>query len=47
MINFETGQLFDWFISEDKAFALIERLPSNVTGNLGTDLDLVYTKIIK
>jgi hypothetical protein len=33
MISFETGQLFDWFISGDRAFALIERLPSSVTGN--------------
>lgn len=47
MINFETGQLFDWFISEDRAFALIERLPSVVTGNPGTPLNLAYTQIIK
>ena len=33
MIDFRTGQLFDWFISGSKAFTLIERLPSNVTGN--------------
>jgi Family of unknown function (DUF6081) len=33
MVSFETGQLFDWFISGDRAFALIERLPSSVTGN--------------
>lgn len=33
MINFATGQLFDWFVSQDRAFALIERLPSSVTGN--------------
>lgn len=47
MINFETGQLFDWFISENKAFALIERLPTNVTGSPGTGVDLAYTQIIK
>jgi hypothetical protein len=47
MINFETGQLFDWFLSGDTAFALIERLPSNVTGSPGTGLDLAYTQIIK
>jgi len=47
MINFETGQLFDWFISEDKAFALIERLPTTVTGSPGTGLDLAYTQIIR
>ncbi|MEP7704217.1 DUF6081 family protein [Paraglaciecola sp. 25GB23A] len=47
MINFETGQLFDWFISENKAFALIERLPSNVTGLGETGVNLAYTQIIK
>lgn len=47
MINFETGQLFDWFISGSTAFALIERLPTNVTGSPGTGLDLAYTQIIK
>jgi hypothetical protein len=53
MINFATGQLFDWFISGDRAFALIERLPSSVTGNT-TDQsspdwvgpDKMYTQII-
>jgi hypothetical protein len=47
MVNFETGQLFDWFISEDRAFALIERLPSEVTQVPGTPLELAYTQIIK
>ncbi|MEW5682531.1 MAG: DUF6081 family protein [Pseudomonadota bacterium] len=47
MINFDTGQLFDWFISENKAFALIERLPTVVTGSPGTGLDLAYTQIIR
>ncbi len=47
MINFETGQLFDWFVAGDTAFALIERLPTNVTGNPGTPLSLAYTQIIK
>jgi hypothetical protein len=46
MVNFETGQLFDWFLSDNKAFALIERLPTNVTGSPGTPLDLAYTQII-
>lgn len=46
MINFETGQLFDWFISDNQAFALIERLPSTVTGSPGTPIDLAYTQII-
>lgn len=47
MVNFETGQLFDWFIAEDTAFALIERLPTVVTGSPGTGVDLAYTQIIK
>ncbi len=54
MIDFKTGQLFDWFVSGHTAFALIERLPSNVTGNT-TDTtspdyvgrDKMYTQIIK
>jgi hypothetical protein len=33
MIDFCTGQLFDWFLSSNKAFTLIERLPTNVTNN--------------
>lgn len=33
MIDFCTGQLFDWFVAGETAFALIERLPTNVTGN--------------
>ncbi len=53
MIDFSTGQLFDWFISGNKAFALVERLPSNVTGNaLPGDAAYVgrskmYTQIVK
>jgi hypothetical protein len=33
MVDFCTGQLFDWFLSGNTAFTLIERLPTNVTGN--------------
>jgi hypothetical protein len=33
MVDFATGQLFDWFVSGNTAFTLIERLPSSVTGN--------------
>jgi Family of unknown function (DUF6081) len=33
MVDFCTGQLFDWFLSSTQAFTLIERLPTNVTGN--------------
>lgn len=53
MIDFSTGQLFDWFISGRTAFALIERLPSTVT-NPGlppgdpayVGLSKAYTQII-
>ena len=54
MVNFQTGQLFDWFVSGGSVFALIERLPSNVTnpallpGDAGyVGLDKAYTQIIK
>lgn len=54
MINFATGQLFDWFISDHQVFALVERLPSNVTNPLLTPtdpgyvgLDKAYTQIIR
>jgi hypothetical protein len=30
MINFATGQLFDWFVAGNTAFTLVERLPSSV-----------------
>jgi len=54
VVDFATGQLFDWFVSGSTAFALIERLPSNVTGNT-TDTsspdyvgrEKMYTQIIK
>ena len=56
MIDFCTGQLFDWFVAGDTAFALIERLPSNVTGNTVNPgcpgatyvgRDKMYTQIIR
>ena len=53
VIDFSTGQLFDWFVSGGTAFALIERLPSNVTGNApkgSSDYvgrEKMYTQIIK
>jgi hypothetical protein len=55
MIDFCTGQLFDWFLSGTKAFTLIERLPTNVTGNTANPncpgatyvgRDKMYTQII-
>ena len=54
MINFQTGQLFDWFVSGSEVFALVERLPSIVTnpalapGDPGyVGLDKAYTQIVK
>jgi hypothetical protein len=56
LIDFCTGQLFDWFVSGDSAFTLTERLPSSVSGNLtnpdcpgasNVDLKTAYTQIIK
>ena len=47
MINFQTGQLFDWFVSGGQVFALIERLPTAVTGSPGTPIEKAYTQIIK
>jgi hypothetical protein len=54
MINFATGQLFDWFVSGNQVFALVERLPSNVTnpalapGDAGyVGLSKAYTQIVK
>jgi hypothetical protein len=48
MIDFATGQLFDWFVSGSTAFALVERLPATVTGSpLGGQIDTMYTQIVK
>ena len=56
MVDFCTGQLFDWFVAGETAFPLIERLPTNVTGNTAnpdcpqaTDVgrELMYTQIIE
>jgi hypothetical protein len=46
MVDFATGQLFDWFISGTRAFTLVERLPSNVTGFGNIGLDKAYTQIV-
>ncbi len=55
MVDFCTGQLFDWFLAGSTAFTLIERLPSNVTGNTANPgcsgatyvgRDKMYTQII-
>jgi hypothetical protein len=56
VLDFCTGQLFDWFIASDTAFALIERLPSAVTGNVSNPecreatevgIDQMYTQVIR
>jgi hypothetical protein len=48
MIDFATGQLFDWFVSDRTAFALVERLPATVVGSpaAGTR-STMYTQIVK
>jgi hypothetical protein len=48
MVDFETGQLFDWFVSGSTAFALVERLPASVIGSpaAGTR-ETMYTQIVK
>lgn len=55
-LDFCTGQVFDWFVASDAAFALIERLPTSVTGNVTNPdcrqaaevgLDKMYTQIIR
>lgn len=47
MIDFATGQLFDWFVSGSTAFTLVERLPSSVTGSPdGGTRDTMYTQIV-
>lgn len=55
VLDFCTGQLFDWFVSSDRAFALIERLPTTLTGNVSNPecgeatevgTDQMYTQIV-
>ena len=55
VLDFCTGQVFDWFVASDTAFALIERLPAVVTGNVANPgcgaaaevgLSTMYTQII-
>jgi hypothetical protein len=48
MIDFATGQLFDWFVAGERAFCLVERLPSNVTGSPDhVGREKMYTQIIR
>ena len=56
MVDFCTGQLFDWFVTGKTAFALIERLPTNVIGNTSNPAcpgathvgrDKMYTQIVR
>lgn len=47
VIDFASGQLFDWLISGDRAFALAERLPSSVTGSQNpVGLNKIFTQFI-
>ena len=46
MLDFHTGQLFDWFVSGNTAFPLYERLPSTVSGSAErVSTDKMYTQI--
>jgi hypothetical protein len=47
MVDFATGQLFDWFVSSNQVMALIERLPTEVTGSGNVGLDKAYTQLVK
>ncbi|MEY2517215.1 MAG: hypothetical protein QOJ89_4573 [bacterium] len=56
VVDFCTGQLFDWFLTDDVAAPLIERLPTNVTANTSNPncpgatyvgRDKMYTQFIK
>ncbi|HWC27670.1 MAG TPA: DUF6081 family protein [Solirubrobacteraceae bacterium] len=56
VVDFCTGQLFDWFLTGDKAAPLIERLPTSVTANTSNPncpgathvgRDEMYTQFIK
>ena len=48
MVDFATGQLFDWLVAGDTAVALIERLPSSVTGSPAyVGPEHMYTQLIK
>jgi hypothetical protein len=48
MIDFATGQLFDWFVSGSTAFALVERLPATVIGSAdGGTRETMYTQIVR
>ena len=47
LIDFETGQLFDWLVSERVAMCLVERLPSSVTGSaIPVGSDKMHTQIV-
>ena len=47
MIDFRTGQLFDWFVSGSTAFTLVERLPAVVTGSpAGATIGTAYTQVV-
>jgi hypothetical protein len=56
VLDFCSGQVFDWFIASDTAFALIERLPTSITRNVSNPdcpkateagIDKIYTQIVR
>lgn len=48
LIDFASGQLFDWFVSGSTAFPLIERLPSIVTRSAApVSTTKMYTQIVQ
>jgi hypothetical protein len=56
VLDFCTGLVFDWFLTSNRAFVLIERLPSTVTGNVSNPdcpeasevgIDKMYTQIVR
>lgn len=48
LVDIETGQLFDWLVSETRAMSLIERLPSSVTrSSTPAGREQIYTQIIR
>lgn len=48
MMDFRSGQLFDWLVSERRATSLVERLPSIVTNSpVQTGREDIYTQFIR
>jgi Family of unknown function (DUF6081) len=46
MVDFGTGQVFDWYVSGNTPFPLYERLPSSITGSAEhVGIDKMFTQI--